>query len=207
MNLNNYEICIYFSKLWIYLKLLRTQLGIYLLASRGGKTGVLMRGELKVSQKSNLTVSSDEFMLNRLKEESLEKDLSLNSLVNQILKLHVDWYSNASKAGFLPIRRIAIQKFLERYNEDELYQIGLDVAKETNKDLVLLMRDKFDLENALHVLESWMKASNYSYRHVVTGSTRKIVIHHDMGTKWSRYLSGVFAGVLELFGVRDVIFD
>jgi predicted hydrocarbon binding protein len=166
-----------------------------------------MKGELKLSQKSNLTISSDEKILGRLKEESVEKDLSLNTLVNQILRLHVDWYSNASKVGFLPIRKITIQKFLERYTEDELYQIGQDVAKETNKDLVLLMRDRFDIENALHVFESWMKASNYPYRHTITGSTHKIVIHHDMGTKWARYLSGVFAGVLELFGIRDVQFD
>jgi predicted hydrocarbon binding protein len=166
-----------------------------------------MKGELKMSHKSNLTVSSDGSLLEQLKEESLEKDLSLNSLVNQILRLHVDWYSNASRAGFLPIRRIAIQKFLERYTEDELYQIGLDVAKETNKDLVLLMRDKFDLDNALHVIESWMKASNYPYRHSVTDRTHKIVIHHDMGTKWANYLAGVFTGVLELFNVTDVQFD
>jgi len=166
-----------------------------------------MKGELKIGHKSNLTISSDELMLGRLKQESVEKDLSLNTLVNQILRLHVDWYSNASKAGFLPIRRIAIQKFLERFTEDELYQIGKDVAKETNKDLVLLMRDKFDLENALHVFESWMKASNYPYRHTITGNTHKFVIHHDMGTKWARYLSGVFAGVLELFGICDVEFD
>ena len=98
-----------------------------------------MKGELKVNHKSNLTISSDELMLDQLKEESVEKDLSLNALVNQILRLHVDWYSNASKAGFLPIRRITIQKFLERFTEDDLYQIGQDVAKETNKDLVLLM--------------------------------------------------------------------
>ena len=166
-----------------------------------------MRGELKVCLKSNLTISSDDLILDQLKEESFEKDLSLNTLVNQILRMHVDWYSNASKAGFLPIRRIAIQKFLERYTEDELYQIGKDVTKETNKDLVLIMRDKFDKENALDVFESWMKASNYPYKHTITGSTHKIVIHHDMGTKWSRYLSGVFAGVLELFGICDVDFD
>jgi len=166
-----------------------------------------LKGELKLSHKSNLTISSDELILGRLREESVERSLSLNTLVNQILKLHVDWYSNASKAGFLPIRRVAIQKFLERYTEDELYQIGQDVAKETNKDLVLLMRDRFDIENALHLFESWMKASNYPYRHTVTGSTHKIVVHHDMGTKWGRYLSGVFAGVLELFDIHDVQFD
>src|SRR5579864_3629014 len=148
-----------------------------------------MKGDTKINQKSNLTVSSDSSILEQLKEESVEKDLSLNTLVNQILKLHVDWYSNASRAGFLPIRRVAIQKFLERYTEDELYQIGQDVAKETNKDLVLLMRDKFDVDNALHVLESWLKASNYRYRDIVTGHIHKIVIHHDMGTKWARYLS------------------
>src|SRR5437870_605868 len=166
-----------------------------------------MKGELKVNHKSNLTISSDELMLDQLKEESVEKDLSLNALVNQILRLHVDWYSNASKAGFLPIRRITIQKFLERFTEDDLYQIGQDVAKETNKDLVLLMRDKFDIENALHVLELWMKASNYPYRHNVTGRTHKIVIYYDMGTKWASYLSGVFAGILELFGIHEVQFD
>jgi predicted hydrocarbon binding protein len=166
-----------------------------------------MKGELKVKHKSNLTISSDEEVLDALKEEAEEKDFSLNTLVNQILNLHVDWHSNATKAGFLPIRRIAIQKFLERYTEDELYQIGLDVAKETNKDLVLVMRDKFDVDTALNVLESWMKVSNYSYRHTVTDRTHKIVIHHDMGTKWGRYLSGVFAGVFELFNITDIHFD
>ena len=169
--------------------------------------GMYIKDEIKNTHKSNLTVSSDASILDQLKEESVEKDLSLNTLVNQILRLHVDWHSSASRAGFLPVRRVAILKFLERYTEDELYQIGQDVAKETNKDLVLLMRDKFDVDNALHVLESWLKASNYRYRDIVTGNTHKIVIHHDMGTKWARYLSGVFVGVFGLFGVHDIQFD
>src|SRR5207245_9086755 len=106
-----------------------------------------MKGELKVNYKSNLTISSDELMLDQLKEESVEKDLSLNALVNQILRLHVDWYSNASKAGFLPIRRITIQKFIERFTEDDIYHIRQDVDKETYIYFVLLMRYKLDFIN------------------------------------------------------------
>lgn len=50
-----------------------------------------------------MTFRIDESILNVLKEESERKDISLNTLVNHVLKQYVDWDMYAAKAGMIPI--------------------------------------------------------------------------------------------------------
>jgi hypothetical protein len=41
-------------------------------------------------------------------------------LVNQIIKEHINWYSNAAKAGFIAVRRPSVSRVLSNLSEQEI---------------------------------------------------------------------------------------
>jgi len=51
------------------------------------------------------TFRIDSKALKSLRHEAGQKDISTKTLVNQIIKDHLNWHSNAAKAGFIAVRR------------------------------------------------------------------------------------------------------
>ena len=69
-----------------------------------------------------------------------QKDISTNTLVNKLIKDHLNWHSNAAKAGFIPVRRPFISKIIKYLPEQEIISLAEYMAKTTNKDSILLMK-------------------------------------------------------------------
>jgi len=137
-----------------------------------------------------------------------KKDISTNTLVNKLIKDHLNWYSNAAKAGFIPVRRPFISKIVKYLPEQEIISLAEYVAKSTNKDSILLMKNEYTIKSALDLLESWIKIADYPYRHEETNNHQKkhsYVIQHDMGIKVSIYLASLFQFFLHELGQNRMI--
>jgi predicted HicB family RNase H-like nuclease len=140
--------------------------------------------------------------LRKLRREAGQKDISTNTLVNKLIKDYLNWYSNAAKAGFIPVRRPFLSKIIKYLPEQEIISLAEYVAK-TIKDSVLLMRNEYTIKSALDFLESWIKISDYPYRHEETNNHQKkhsYVIQHDMGMKASMYLASLFQFLFDELG-------
>ena len=71
---------------------------------------------------------------------------------------------------------------------------------EAIKDSILLMRNEYTIKSALDLLESWIKISDFPYRHNETNNDQNkhsYVIQHDMGMKVSIYLARLYQFVLD----------
>jgi hypothetical protein len=131
--------------------------------------------------------------LGRLKKEAADNDISPSTLVNQLIKNHVGWHSVASKAGFIPVRRVLIAKLFERLDDAEIKSTALHVARASNRELLLHLRTTISIEAALDFFESWLRASNFAYRHETNQDFRhSYVVQHNMGRKWSLYVGELF---------------
>jgi hypothetical protein len=142
-----------------------------------------------------------------MRSEANQKDVSLNSLVIQIIKGHIGWHSNASKAGFTSVRRGFITRLMEKLSEQEVIDIAKQVAKDETKALVLLLRNKYDIESSIDVMDNWIKVSGYSYRHESSSTLHSYVIQHDMGRKMSLYLAEMYRYLFQEFNLKKVDFD
>ena len=89
---------------------------------------------------------------------------------------------------------------INRLTEKEISSIAEYIAKNETKDFVLLLRNKYNIESALDVIETWIKISGHPYRHEVNYAQHSYVIQHDMGRNWERFL-------FEEFGLKRVNFD
>ena len=81
--------------------------------------------------------------LRNLRREAGQKDISTNTLVNKLIKDHLNWHSHAVEAGFISVRRPFISKIIKYLPEQEIISLAEYVAKTTNKDSILLMKNEY----------------------------------------------------------------
>ena len=158
-------------------------------------------------QSESITFRLDNTILNKLHREAEQKDISVNTLVSHIIRRHIDWHSNAAKAGFVTVRRGLLSKLINRLSEKEISLIAEYIAKNETKDFVLLLRNEYNIESALDVIETWIKISGYPYRHEVNHNRHSYVIQHDMGKNWSLYMAELYRFLFEEFGLKRTEFD
>ena len=158
-------------------------------------------------QSESITFRLNSTILKNLHREAERKDISVNTLVSHIIRGHIDWHSNAAKAGFVTVRRGLLISLINRLPEKEISSIAEHIAKNETKDFVLLLRNEYNIESALDVIETWIKISGYPYRHDVNHTQHTYVIQHDMGKNWSLYLAELYRFLFEEFGLKRVEFD
>jgi hypothetical protein len=131
----------------------------------------------------------------------------MNTLVSQILRQHTHWHSNAAKAGFISERKALLINLIDRLSEKEIADVAEDIAKKETKDFVLLLRNQYNIESSLDVIETWIRISGHPYRHEVSHTKHSYIIQHDMGRNWSLYLAELYQYLFEEFELKKVDFD
>jgi len=158
-------------------------------------------------QSESITLRLDSIILNKLQREAEQKDTSVNALVSHVVRRHIDWHSNAAKAGFVTVRRGLLIDLINRLPDKEISSIAEYIAKKETKDFVLLLRNEYNIESALDVIETWIKISGHPYRHEVNYTRHSYVIQHDMGRNWSLYMAQQYRFLFEEFELKRVEFD
>jgi len=171
----------------------------------------IMEKEIKPKQhqhqSESITLRLDSIILNKLQHEAEQKDTSVNALVTHIIRRHIDWHSNAAKAGFVTVRRGLLIDLINRLPDKEISSIAEYITKKETKAFVLLLRNEYNIESALDVIETWIKISGHPYRHEVNYSRHSYVIQHDMGKNWSLYMAEQYRFLFEEFELKRVEFD
>lgn len=57
---------------------------------------------------------------------------------------------------------------IDRLSEQEITSLAEHIAKKETKDFVLLLRNEYNIEPALDVIETWIRISGHPYRHEVS---------------------------------------
>lgn len=159
------------------------------------------------SKKTAVSFRIDSNVLKKLNEESINKEVSLNTLANQIFRQFVHWYSNAPHGGMIPIFKPLMQFLLSHVDDKEMVDIGKKIAKENIKDLIFLLTNEFSPESSVGLVETWIKASGFTYKYEKDGTIHKFFIAHDIGKKYSLYLSALFGTSFSEFDIKMPIFD
>jgi hypothetical protein len=144
--------------------------------------------------------------LHQLREESKKKLVSLNTLVNQILKDHLDWHTFAAQARLYHVPRASMSRIVIKLTEEELSELAITIAKKDLADIGLLLRGEFTLPSFLNILENWSRVSSFPYKHEVNHDAHNFIIQHDMGRKYSFLIKELYRYILEeIFERRRVL--
>jgi hypothetical protein len=141
--------------------------------------------------------------VDELREESTEKQVSLNTLVNQILKNHLDWHRYAGQARLYPFPRSAMSRIIDKLTQEEISEVAVAVAKKDFVDLALLLRGEVTLSSFLDILEVWYRVSASPFKHEVNGCVHNVIIEHGMGKNYSFFLKELYRNVLDMLETKS----
>lgn len=133
-----------------------------------------------------MTFRIEESVMAALRSES-EKEVSLNTLVNQVLKRFVEWDMFEPKVGMIPIARPVVQTLFEKMSREGVVEMAQKVGKGAVHDIALFMKSKMDLDSFLSWLEMRMKNSSIEFSHRVRDGRHVFIMKHDLGYNWSLY--------------------
>src|SRR5256885_562252 len=109
--------------------------------------------EKKKSESESITFRIPAKLLNELRQESEKKQVSLNTLTNQIFTDHIVWHTYAKQTGLFYVPKPLISRAINELTEE---------------DLALLIRDEFTASSFLDMTEDWARISDFSYKHEIS---------------------------------------
>jgi hypothetical protein len=152
----------------------------------------------------SITFRLDSSVLDDLQREANQREISLNVLVNQVLRRYVKWDTFEPKIGMMPVPKLILStcfdKAISIANEDGMQQDDInsyrdkmiknaaEIAFNLIKDSALLMKRSYNLWTVLDILQEYMKVSDMKSDHrIEAGNSHVFMIQHELGENWSLF--------------------
>jgi len=129
----------------------------------------------------------DKATLESLKNISREEQLSLNTYVNRVFDSHLNWEHSAPEVGWIVMLKSVSKEIIKNLDNETIIQIARNAAESGSKEIALSMRGKYGIAEWVSILKNRAKSSGFSIKEYIEKDTIKIVMHHDMGEKWSLF--------------------
>jgi hypothetical protein len=124
----------------------------------------------------SVTFRLDSTVIDELQTEANNREISLNVLVNQILKRYEEWDRYENKIGMIPVPRVILSNLIDKaisiakrsgikdidHYRDEVIKQAAELAFSLMKDSVLFMKKQYNLWVVLSVLGIYESLRNKS---------------------------------------------
>ena len=155
-------------------------------------------------RKELISIRIDPDLREKLRSESIQKKSNLNSLINQILTLHVNWDEFGTQMGRLSMSRKTFRTLLDALDEKTVVRIAETVAKEEYKTAAMFYFGKADLHCVIQFMENWLTSANLKFRHTADDDKNVYIIEHDLGKNWSLLFLTRLGSILSEFGYKII---
>ncbi len=173
----------------------------YLPLSKGGFVSK------RKQQTESLTLRIDKGLLDKLRKESEQKMVSINSLTNQIIKSYIKWYSPAQRAGIMFVPKCLLIPLINNLAEYQILNIADEFRKSGYEETLLMMSKEYSLPVILDLFDSWLNVSNMQFDRESSENSLTYIINHSMGKKWSLFLEKVFWYIVKDLEITGATFD
>jgi hypothetical protein len=168
----------------------------------------------KSKKTQSITFRLDSHTIDELQREADQNQISLNVLVNQVLKRYSDWDRYESRIGMMPVPKAMLTSLIDKAIDmakkngikeedvgpfrDQIIKQAAQVAFDIMKDAVLFMKKQYNLWVVLSVLQEYMKISGINSDHRIEGGRRHVfVIQHELGENWSLFTKELLRLIFE----------
>jgi predicted transcriptional regulator len=143
------------------------------------------------------TLRLDDDLDKSIQQEASEGNVSVNLLVNQLIRRHVDWESPFEKFGRVQIYAGLFKRLVEVADEETLQGFGRWMASEFYEPFGRYLFGELTFQTALLTFKR-MAMYGGIYAFVYNSSDKRkyiIVLRHGSGNKYSAYFAGLLKGV------------
>ncbi len=139
-----------------------------------------------------------------LHHEADRMGISVNAMMNSILKQYTEFTRFQSKLDMIVINRAIFKSVLKCIEENQAYNLGLELGKELPNDIILFWKKHVSIESVIEYIEKVLCIYGRigTYDEITESNLKIIVIRHRIGLKGSKFLLGylqsLFKNMLEL---------
>ena len=137
-------------------------------------------------------------IVEELETEAMQKNISQNVLVKQILEKYVGWDRFGDKIGMIPVPKGILQTLGDEMEGEDINEI-IKAVMPTIKDTVLFIKGAYDLKRCIETLEDYMRASGMKSDHRIEGDLHHFIVQHELGLKWSFFTEQLLKEVFHQF--------
>jgi hypothetical protein len=167
----------------------------HLLGSEGNKIGF-----------ETITFRLNESVMISIRSDAENKIMSMNNLVNRILKRFVESDSVDGTSGMVHMSRPVVTELFNKKTDQEIIDLAKDIGKNSIYNTVLFMTGKRDLDTFLLWIEREMNEHSVSTRRIVEDNMHKYIIKHDLGYKFSLYYKTIIESIFNDYYGESVNF-
>ena len=139
-----------------------------------------------------LTFRIETKVLEKIREEGGNNQISVSNFINKILKRYVEWDSFEPKVGMIPIPKLLVEKLFEKRSKQEIIDLAINVGKNELEDILLFMNKKMDWILFLNWFEMRLQDSSIEIVHTTKENKHTFIMKHGMGYNWSLYHKTIF---------------
>jgi hypothetical protein len=154
------------------------------------------------------TIRIDEGYDEVLKYEAERRGVSVNTILEQLLRKYVQSYRYFQNLSAVTLSAPSLQAFLEIIEEKEILAIGYELGKERPYELILKRGIRPDYESAKwYIVDVLGDHSGWFSTSInVRGGNELIHLSHPFGYKWGLFLQGYFEIFFnEIVGVNPIV--
>lgn len=152
----------------------------------------------KKEKTRSITYRLPENIVEELETQAMEKNISQNVLVKQILEKYVVWDRFAEKIGMIPVPKNILDELGKEMSGEDIERV-ISILLPLIKESVLFMKGKYDLKRCIESLEDYMKASGVKSDHRIEGDIHHFIVQHELGMKWSLLTERLFKEIFHEF--------
>ena len=134
-----------------------------------------------------------------LDEESERMGVSVNALVNMILKRYSEFTRFLSKIDLVVINRELLKSLFDSYPEEDIFGLGVSAGQIIPRDTILFWKKSVTSESVLEYIEKIICRYGFlgTYDETTQNEKRIIVIRHRLGNRGSQFLHGYLKSTLK----------
>ena len=127
-----------------------------------------------------------------LHHEADRMGISVNAMMNSILKQYTEFTRFQSKLDMIVINRSILKHVLRHLEEHQAYDLGLKMGKELPNDIILFWKKNVTIDSVIEYIEKILCIYGRmgTYDEMVESDSRILVIRHRLGINGSKFLMG-----------------
>jgi hypothetical protein len=139
-----------------------------------------------------------EKIIQEMETEAMQRGISQNVLVRQILEKFVQWDRFGDKIDMIPVPKGILQSLGVNLEASDINMI-VEILKPVIKNNVMFMKGKYDLRRCIEALEDYMRASGIKSDHRIEGSLHHFIVQHELGMTWSLFTEQLLKEIFHEF--------
>jgi hypothetical protein len=141
--------------------------------------------------------------LKALEEDARSRNISLNTLVSQLILAHTDWGRFIDKVGAIRSSKEAFRLLLNTSSDEAIIEAARVSGPDTPKSIIITKYGTLSRSTVLNYIRSAAMYGGFAeYTEVENEEKTVITLIHDLGRKGSLFLTNVLESVFGMVNVR-----